>query len=79
VVFGKGKTLESSLCKLKQKIPKDQTKNNIYLKQCTSCNFKYIGESGQTLKQRDIGHKSDINTRKSRSGLYKHIRDNEGH
>ena len=71
MVFGKGKTLklESSLCKLKQKIPKDQAKINIYLKQCTSCNFKYIGESGQTLKQRDIGHKSDINTRKSSSGL----------
>ena len=26
VVFGKGRTLESSLCKLKQKIPEDQTK-----------------------------------------------------
>ena len=38
-----------------------------------------MGESGQTLKQRYIGHKSDINTKKSRSGLYKHIRDNEGH
>ena len=69
------------MCKLKQNIPKDQTKNKIYLKQieCTSCNFIYMGESGQTLKQRYIGQKSDINMNKSRSGLSEHIWDNKGH
>ena len=39
---------------------------------------KYIGESGQTLKQRDVGHKSDINTKKTRSGRFKHIQENPG-
>ena len=78
VVFGKGTTLQSSLCKLKQKIPKDKTKTNIYLKQCTHYNSKYIGETGQTLTQVDIGYKSDMNTKKLRSRIYKHMRDNEG-
>ena len=55
------------------------SKNNVYLKRCTKCNFKYIGESGQTLRQRDIGHKSDIRTGKTRCGLYKHIRDFKDH
>ena len=49
------------------------------MKQCTSCNSRCIGEYGQTLKQGDIGHKSDIKTKKSRSRLYKHIRNNKGH
>jgi len=46
---------------------------------CNKCSSKYIGESGQTLKQRDIGHKSDINTKKTRSGFFKHIQENPGH
>ena len=49
------------------------------MKKCNKCSSKYIGESGQTLKQRDIGHKSDINTKKTRSGLFKHIQENPGH
>ena len=43
------------------------------------CNFKYIGESGQTLRQREIDHKSDIRTGKTRCGLYQHIRDFKDH
>ena len=38
-----------------------------------------LGESGQTLRLRDIGHKSDIRTGKTRCGLYKHIRDFKDH
>jgi len=79
VVFGKGKTIEKTLCSLKPKITMQDSKNNVYLKRCTKCNFKYIGESGQTLRQRDIGHKSDIRTGKTRCGLYKHIRDFKDH
>ena len=63
MVFSKGKTLGSSLCKLKQKRSKDQTKNNIYLKQCTSCNSRFIGEYGQTLKQGDIGTNQTLKQR----------------
>ena len=79
VVFKKGRTLEKTLCKFRPKIPKELSKDNIYLKKCNKCSSKYIGESGQTLKQRDIGHKSDINTKKTRSGLFKHIQENPGH
>ena len=79
VVFKKGRTLEKTLCKFRPKIPKELSRDNIYLKKCNKCSFKYIGESGQTLKQRDIGHKSDINTKKTRSGLFKHIQENPGH
>ena len=79
VVFKKGRTLEKTLCKFCPKTPKELSKDNIYLKKCNKCLSKYIGESGQTLKQRDIGHKSDINTKKTRSGLFKHIQENPGH
>ena len=41
--------------------------------------FQIHWESGQTLRQRDIGHKSDIRTGKTRCGLYKHIRDFKDH
>ena len=49
------------------------------LEEMHQCSCTYIGESGQTLKQRDIGHRSEIKTRKTRSGLFKHIQDNPGH
>ena len=54
-------------------------KEIIYKKGCLGCNKKYIGETGQTLKERDILHKSDIKTAKERSALYIHIRDNKDH
>ena len=79
MVFKKGQTLEKMLCKFRPRIPKELSKDNIYLKNCTGCSSKYIRESGQTLKQRDAVHRSDIKTKKTRSGLFKHIRDNPGH
>ena len=49
--------------------------NNVYLKKCTTCSFKYIGESVKTpnCKQRDIALKSDIKTKKTRSGLFRRL------
>ena len=44
------------------KIPKELSKDNIYLKKRNKCSSTDIGEPGQTLKQRDIGQKSDIKT-----------------
>ena len=79
VVFKKGQTLEKVLCKFRPRKPKIRSKDNTYLKNCTECSSKYIGESVQTLKQRDTGHKSDIKSKKTRSRLFKHIRDNPGH
>ena len=57
------------------KIPKELSKDNIYLKKRNKCSSTDIGEPGQTLKQRDIGHKSDIKIKKTRSGLFKHIQE----
>ena len=57
VVLKKGQTLEKMLCKFRPRTPKELSKDNIYLKNCTGCSSKYIGESGQTLKQRDTGHR----------------------
>ena len=37
VVFKKGQTLEKMLCKFRPRIPKELSKNNIYLKNCTGC------------------------------------------
>ena len=42
------------------------------------CILKKMHEM-QFLRQRDIGHKSDIRTGKTRCGLYKHIRDFKDH
>ena len=51
------------------------------MKHCKNinCDFKYIGESGTTMKQRDILHQSDIKTKKTRCALYTHIEENKGH
>ena len=56
VAFKKGRTLEKTLCKFRPKTPKELSKDNISLKKCNKCSSTYTGESGQTLKQRDIGH-----------------------
>ena len=61
MVFKKGQTLEQMLCKFRPRIPKELSKDNIYLKNCTGCSSNDIGESGQTLKHiRDNpGHEID--------------------
>ena len=79
MVFKKGQTLEKVLCKFRPREPKELSKRQLYLKSCNECSSEYIGESGQTLKQRDTGHKSDIKLKKTRSGLFKHSRDNSSH
>ena len=63
-----------------------QTKNNdarfkeqCILKKMHEMQFQIHWGICQTLRQRDIGHKSDIRTGKTRCGLYKHIRDFKDH
>ena len=43
MVFKKGQTLEKVLCKSCPRVPKELSKDNIYLKNCTACGGKYIG------------------------------------
>ena len=45
------------LRKLSPDVPKEMTKNNIYMKHCKDCDYKYIGEFGMIMKQR---HSSPI-------------------
>ena len=79
VVFGKDSTLETQLCKLKSKTDVMHSKEVIYMKECSNCFMKYIGETCQTLTERDIFHKSDIKTGNERSAIYTHISNNKGH
>ena len=51
VVFKKGQTLEKVLCKFCLKVPRELSKDNIYLKNFTKCSSKYIGVSS--------GHKDE--------------------
>ena len=78
VVFRKDNTLETQLCKLKSKTDIMHSKV-IDMNECSNCFMKYIGETGQTLKERDILHKSDIKTGKEKSAIYTHISNNKGH
>ena len=78
-MFGKDNTLETQLCKLKSKTDIMHSKEVIYMKECSNCCIKCISETGQTLIERDILHKSYIKTGKEKSGMYTHISNNKGH
>ena len=71
--------MEKKLCKLIPKVPTELSKDNIYRKHCRESIPIYIGESGLTLKQKDMLHKSDTKTGKTRCALYTHISNNIGH
>jgi len=62
--FGKDNTLGTQLCKLKSKTDIMHSKEVIYMEECSNCFMKYIRETCQTWKERDILHKSDIKTEK---------------
>ena len=79
IMFGKDNTLETQLCKLKSRTDIMDSKEVIYMKECSNCCVKCISETGQTLKERDILHKSDIKTGKEKSAIYTHISNNKGH
>jgi len=52
VAFKRGQTLESMLCRLKFREPFEKSKNNIYKRNCKTCNFTYIGETSQHQQNR---------------------------
>ena len=79
VMFGKDNTLETQLCKLQSKTDIMDSKEVIYMKECSNCCIKCISEMGQTLIERDILHKSYIKTGKEKSAMYTHISNNKGH
>ena len=56
VAFRRGQTLESLLCRLKCREPITKSKNNIYKRNCKTCNFTCIGETRQYQECRDRGH-----------------------
>ena len=78
-MFGKDNTLETQLCKLQSKTDIMDSKEVIYMKECSNCCIKCISEMGQTLIERDILHKSNIKTGKEKSAMYTHISNNKGH
>ena len=61
-VFSKGLTLalEKKLSKLTPKVLTELLKDNIHRKHCREYISTFIGESGLTMRQRDMLHKSDI-------------------
>src|SRR5713101_2364487 len=38
-----------------------ETPGTVYMFRCETSNFKYIGETGMTIKQRTSGHRSAVN------------------
>ena len=49
------------MCRLKFREPFEKSKNNIYKKNCKSCNFTYIGETSQYQQCRDEDTNHEIN------------------
>jgi hypothetical protein len=79
VAFKRGQTLESMLCRLKFREPFEKSKNNIYKRNCKTCNFTYIGETSQHQQNRDRGHKDAIKAKDVNNSFYDHLHKNPSH
>ena len=75
----KGETLYSKLCKLKHRNDPETRKNVVYAIECETCGVHYVGETGQHFCERRKQHERDVRNKKSTSGIYDHLRNNEGH
>ena len=51
-----------------------QSKNIIYLMECTKCNLQYVGKTQTSLEKRINGHRSDVNCKVEPIGADKHFR-----
>ena len=75
----KGETLYSKLCKLKHRNDPETRKNVVYAIECETCGVHYVGETGQHFCERRKQYERDVRNKKSTSGIYDHLRNNEGH
>ena len=75
VAFKRGQTLESMLCRLKFR----ESKNNIYKRNCKTCNVSYIGETSQHQQNRNRGHKDAIKAKDVNTSFYEHLQKNSSH
>ena len=78
-VMKKGRTLQSELCKLKPKRNLDEKKNVIYNIKCTTCEKKYIGETGHQFRTRKKQHQADVRNKCVTNGIFMHLRQNKKH
>lgn len=60
ITFSVSNTLNKIFSRLKDKTSKFQCFNVIYKIPCLGCNLIYVGTTGQLLKNRVSGHKSDV-------------------
>ena len=51
----------------------------MYAIECETCGVHYVGETGQHFCERRKQHERDVRNKKSTSGIYDHLRNNEGH
>lgn len=75
------KTITSTANKSTFKISKQMdcsTSNLVYVIQCSKCKIQYVGETGQTLRQRASNHKYSTKTKNDKHILYNHYRQ-KGH
>ena len=79
VAFKRGQTLEYMLCRLKFREPFEKSKNHIYKRNCTTCNFTYIGETIQHQQNRDRGHKDALKANDVNNSFYDYLRKNPSH
>ena len=59
--------------------PFEKSKNNIYKRNCKTCNFIYIGETSQHQQNRDRGHKDAIKAKDVNNSFYDHLHKNPSH
>ena len=71
--------MESLLCRLKFREPITKSKNNIYKRNCKTCNFTYIGETSQYQECRDRGHRDAIKAGDSNNSFFDHLQKNPSH
>ena len=67
------------LCRLKFREPFEKSKNNIYKRNCKTCNFTYIGETSQHQQNSERGHKDAIKAKDVNNSFYDHLHKNPLH
>ena len=70
---------EKKIRKLKQRVDFEECKDVVHSVPCMKCDLRYLGETGQHFCERMKQHERDVRNKKSTSGIYDHLRNNEGH
>ena len=74
VAFKPMTILQNILTDVKNKIPQEKKKAEVYTIPCHNCNTNYVGETGRTLQKRIEEHKSAVRRGDEKNGIAVHVK-----